>query len=139
MPTVTASWLADVLGVDGLDEGSQHTIRDQDVVVYRGIPRVGQHVSADQAATREMFGFKWTAEVADAIAHRAEHLAPGDPGAAAHVDDERPLAVLRPPRGVGDAPVALLQPPVHQRQRLRASACSSASTSRCPRTSTCSA
>jgi SAM-dependent methyltransferase len=62
MSTLTASWLADVLGVDGLDEGSKHTIRGQDVVVHDGIPRVGQHVSADQAATREMFGFKWTQE-----------------------------------------------------------------------------
>lgn len=62
MSTMTASWLADVLGVDALDEGSKHQIRGQDVVVYEGIPRVGQHVSADQAATREMFGFKWTQE-----------------------------------------------------------------------------
>jgi SAM-dependent methyltransferase len=62
MSTTTASWLADVLGVDGLDEGSKHTIRGQDVVVSEGIPRAGQHVSADQAATREMFGFKWTQE-----------------------------------------------------------------------------
>jgi arsenite methyltransferase len=62
MSTTTASWLADVLGVDALDEGSKHTIRGQDVVVYEGIPRAGQHVSADQAATREMFGFKWTQE-----------------------------------------------------------------------------
>jgi SAM-dependent methyltransferase len=62
MSTMTASWLADVLGVEELSEGSTHTIRGQDVVVRDGIPRVGQDVSADQAATRDMFGFKWTQE-----------------------------------------------------------------------------
>jgi SAM-dependent methyltransferase len=62
MSTTTASWLADVLGVDALDEGAQLTVRGQDVVVRDGIPRVGQQVSADQAATRDMFGFKWTQE-----------------------------------------------------------------------------
>lgn len=62
MSTATNTWLADVLGVDRLDEGASHRVRGHDLTVYEGIPRVGQHVSADQAATREMFGFKWTQE-----------------------------------------------------------------------------
>jgi hypothetical protein len=33
MSTTTASWLADVLAVDALDEASKHAIRGQDVVV----------------------------------------------------------------------------------------------------------
>jgi SAM-dependent methyltransferase len=62
MATANNIWLADLLGVERLDEGVRHVVRGQDVVVFEGIPRVGQHVSADQAATREMFGFKWTQE-----------------------------------------------------------------------------
>jgi arsenite methyltransferase len=62
MSIATNSWLADLLGVERLEEGVRHEVRGQDVVVFEGIPRVGQHVSADQAATREMFGFKWTQE-----------------------------------------------------------------------------
>ena len=62
MDTVTNTWLAALLGVDRLEEGQTLRVRDQEVVVYDGIPRIGQHISADQAATREMFGFKWTQE-----------------------------------------------------------------------------
>lgn len=62
MSTATNTWLPALLGVDRLDEGDSLSLRGEQIVVFEGIPRVGQHVSADQAATREMFGFKWTQE-----------------------------------------------------------------------------
>lgn len=62
MSTATDTWLADVLGVDRLDEGATLTIRGQDIVVTDGIPRVRPLISDDQADTEEMFGFKWEQE-----------------------------------------------------------------------------
>ena len=62
MSTVTATWLADVLGVPSLEEGATLTVRGQELVVRDGIPRVRQLLSDDQAETTEMFGFKWTQE-----------------------------------------------------------------------------
>jgi arsenite methyltransferase len=62
MSTTTTSWLADVLGTDGLDEGARLTVRGQHAVVRDGIARFVAAVSGDQAATREMFAFKWTQE-----------------------------------------------------------------------------
>ena len=62
MSTVTATWLADVLGVPSLEEGATLTVRGQELVVRDRIPRVRQLLSDDQAETTEMFGFKWTQE-----------------------------------------------------------------------------
>jgi arsenite methyltransferase len=62
MPAIAPTWLADLLDADDLDEGARHEVRGQPLVVVDGIPRVGQDVSDDQAATREMFGYKWTQE-----------------------------------------------------------------------------
>jgi SAM-dependent methyltransferase len=62
MPTATHTWLADVLGVDRLDEGATLTVRGQELVVTDGIPRARQLISDDQAETTEMFGFKWEQE-----------------------------------------------------------------------------
>lgn len=62
MSTATDTWLADVLGVQQLDEGAALTVRGQELVVTDGIPRARQLISDDQADTREMFGFKWEQE-----------------------------------------------------------------------------
>ncbi len=62
MHTATAPWLADLLGVEQLDEGARLTVRGQELVVVDGIPRLSQQVSERQAATGDMFGFKWTQE-----------------------------------------------------------------------------
>jgi SAM-dependent methyltransferase len=62
MSTATHTWLADVLGVDRLDEGASLTVRGQELVVTDGIPRARQLLSDDQAETTEMFGFKWEQE-----------------------------------------------------------------------------
>jgi SAM-dependent methyltransferase len=62
MSTATNTWLADVLGVDRLDEGATLTVRGQELVVRDGIPRARQLISDDQAETTEMFGFKWEQE-----------------------------------------------------------------------------
>lgn len=62
MPTATNTWLAEVLGVERLDEGAALTVRGHELVVRDGIPRAKQLVSDTQAETAEMFGFKWTQE-----------------------------------------------------------------------------
>jgi SAM-dependent methyltransferase len=62
MSTVTATWLAEVLGAPALEEGTELTVRGQELVVRDGIPRARQLLSGDQAETTEMFGFKWTQE-----------------------------------------------------------------------------
>lgn len=52
-------WVADVLGVRQLAEGSEFSMGDQSFVVRDGLPRSSKLVSAAQAQTRETFGFKW--------------------------------------------------------------------------------
>lgn len=53
------SWLAEVLGVRHLDEGLEFSLGGQSFVVREGLPRSSKLVSAEQAQTRETFGFKW--------------------------------------------------------------------------------
>lgn len=60
MSTVTDTWLAELLGVERLEEGATITVRGQELVVRDGIPRAQQLVSDTQAETAEMFSFKWT-------------------------------------------------------------------------------
>ena len=55
MPT----WLADLLGVERLDEGLEFSLGGQLFIVCDGIPRSSKLISAAQAQTSETFGFKW--------------------------------------------------------------------------------
>lgn len=52
-------WLRVFLGVPALEEGAQIALAGQGFIVRDGIPRSEALVSAEQAQTGEVFGFKW--------------------------------------------------------------------------------
>jgi SAM-dependent methyltransferase len=60
MSPAATTWLAEVLGVERLEEGQTLDVRGHELVVRDGIPRAKQSATDDQAATAEMFDFKWT-------------------------------------------------------------------------------
>ncbi len=55
-------WLADLLGVETLEEGAHVDARGHALVVRDAIPRAEALVSGTQSATRDAFGFKWAQE-----------------------------------------------------------------------------
>lgn len=53
------AWVAEVLGIPQIEEGMEFSVGGQPFVVRDSLPRSSKLVSAEQAQTRETFGFKW--------------------------------------------------------------------------------